>query len=156
MNPALVSGVPQPPAEIAISGSDLFVVSNDFVLGGVGKYTTAGVPINPALIPLPGIHPSGIAVSGADLLVPIGNTIAEYTVDGVLVNPTLISEGLDAPIGVTVAATPFAGTPGHSNCHGKSVSALARQYGGLNSAAAALGYADVSALQNAILAFCGG
>jgi hypothetical protein len=50
----------------------------------------------------------------------------------------------------------FAGTPGKANCHGQSVSALARQYGGLNSAAAALGYADVSALQNAIMAFCGG
>ena len=50
----------------------------------------------------------------------------------------------------------FAGTPGKANCHGQSVSALARQYGGLNSAAAALGYADVSALQNAIMGFCGG
>jgi hypothetical protein len=34
----------------------------------------------------------------------------------------------------------FAGTPAKANCHGQSVSALARQYGGLNSAAAALGY----------------
>ena len=50
----------------------------------------------------------------------------------------------------------FAGMPREANCHGQSVSALARQYGGLNSAAAALGYADVSALQNAIMAFCGG
>jgi hypothetical protein len=50
----------------------------------------------------------------------------------------------------------FAGTPGKSNCHGQSVSALARQYKGLNAAAAALGYADVSALQSAIMAFCGG
>jgi hypothetical protein len=50
----------------------------------------------------------------------------------------------------------FAGTPGKANCHGQSVSALARQYGGLNSAAAALGYADVSALQSAIMAFCEG
>jgi hypothetical protein len=50
----------------------------------------------------------------------------------------------------------FAGTPGKSNCHGQSVSALARQYGGLNSAAAALGYTDVSALQSAIMVFCGG
>jgi FG-GAP repeat len=49
----------------------------------------------------------------------------------------------------------FAGTPGKSNCHGQSVSALARQYKGLNAAAAALGYADVSALQGAIMAFCG-
>jgi hypothetical protein len=50
----------------------------------------------------------------------------------------------------------FAGTPGKSNCHGQSVSALAQQYKGLNAAAAALGYADVSALQSAITAFCGG
>jgi hypothetical protein len=50
----------------------------------------------------------------------------------------------------------FAGTPGKANCHGQSVSALARQYGGLNNAAAALGYSDVSALQSAIMAFCGG
>jgi YVTN family beta-propeller protein len=48
----------------------------------------------------------------------------------------------------------FAGTPGKANCHGKSVSALAQQYGGLNNAAAALGYPSVSALQNAIEAYC--
>jgi uncharacterized repeat protein (TIGR03803 family) len=48
----------------------------------------------------------------------------------------------------------FAGTPGKPNCHGKSVSALARQYGGLNGAAAALHYASAQALQDAIEAFC--
>jgi len=50
----------------------------------------------------------------------------------------------------------FAGKPGKANCHGQSVSALARQYGGLNNAAADLGYASVGALQNAIMTFCGG
>jgi hypothetical protein len=50
----------------------------------------------------------------------------------------------------------FAGTPGKANCHGKSVSALAKQYGGLNNAAAALGFDSVGALQGAILGFCGG
>lgn len=50
----------------------------------------------------------------------------------------------------------FAVTPGKANCHSKSVSPLAQQYGGLNSAAAALGHADVSALQNAMMAFCRG
>jgi len=53
-------------------------------------------------------------------------------------------------------ATPvFRGTPGKARCYGKSVSALARQYGGLNSSAAALGFPSVRALQNAILTFCG-
>jgi DNA-binding beta-propeller fold protein YncE len=57
--------------------------------------------------------------------------------------------------GIFIQPAPrFAGTPGKANCHGQSVSALARQYGGLNAGAAALGYSDVSALQNAIMAFC--
>ena len=49
----------------------------------------------------------------------------------------------------------FAGTPGKANCFGQSVTALQGQFGGLNAAAAALGFPSVGALQNAILAFCG-
>jgi hypothetical protein len=52
--------------------------------------------------------------------------------------------------------TVFAGTPGDPNWHGRSVSALARQYGGLPAAAAALGYASVTDLQTAIAGICGG
>jgi hypothetical protein len=48
----------------------------------------------------------------------------------------------------------FPGTPGKANCNGQRVSALARQFGGLNSAAAALGFASVPALQDAIMEFC--
>ena len=65
----------------------------------------------------------------------------------------------DGPVafGVFIQPAPrFAGTPRYSNCHGKSVSELARQYDGLNAAAAALGFSSVTALQNAILAFCEG
>jgi hypothetical protein len=50
----------------------------------------------------------------------------------------------------------FARSPGEVNCYGQSVSALARQYGGLNNGAAALGFDSVSALQNTIGEFCGG
>jgi YVTN family beta-propeller protein len=57
--------------------------------------------------------------------------------------------------GIFIQPAPkFAGTPGKANCYGQSVSALARQYGGLNNAAAALAYPSVSALQNAIDAYC--
>jgi hypothetical protein len=48
----------------------------------------------------------------------------------------------------------FAGTPRRANCHGKSVSALARQHGGLDAAAAALGFPSVQTLQDAIREFC--
>jgi FG-GAP repeat len=50
----------------------------------------------------------------------------------------------------------FAGTPGKANCDGQSVSALAKKYGGLNNAAAALDFPSVSALQNAIEVYCEG
>jgi hypothetical protein len=49
----------------------------------------------------------------------------------------------------------FAGQPGKANCHGKSVSALAQKYGGMASAATALGFPSVKALQDAIKAICG-
>jgi uncharacterized repeat protein (TIGR03803 family) len=50
----------------------------------------------------------------------------------------------------------FAGTPGKPNSFGQSVSALARQYGGLNTAANALDFPTVRALQKAIMDFCEG
>jgi YVTN family beta-propeller protein len=50
----------------------------------------------------------------------------------------------------------FAGTPGKSNCYGQSVSPLARQYGGLDAAAAALGFSSIRELKHAILEFCEG
>jgi hypothetical protein len=60
----------------------------------------------------------------------------------------------DGEVVITATAPVFAGTPGKANCHGKSVSALAQQYGGLNNAAAALGLDSVNALQEAIGDFC--
>lgn len=49
---------------------------------------------------------------------------------------------------------PRAGTPGRANCHGKSVSALAHQFGGLDAAASALGFSSAEALHDAFKAFC--
>lgn len=49
---------------------------------------------------------------------------------------------------------PRAGTPGRANCHGKSVSALAHQFRGLDAAASALGFSSVEALHDAFKAFC--
>jgi hypothetical protein len=50
---------------------------------------------------------------------------------------------------------PFAGTPGKANCHGASVSALAKQFGGIDNAAQTLGFDGVQSLQSAISTFCG-
>ena len=49
---------------------------------------------------------------------------------------------------------PRAGTPGRANCPGKSISALAHQFGDLDAAASALGFSSVAALQDAFKTFC--
>lgn len=49
---------------------------------------------------------------------------------------------------------PEAGTPGEANCHGQSVSAVARQFGGFAAAASGLGFSSVQELQNALKTFC--
>jgi hypothetical protein len=49
---------------------------------------------------------------------------------------------------------PDAGTPGQSHCHGDTVAALARQFGGLHTAASALGFSGVATLQDGLRTFC--
>jgi hypothetical protein len=85
---SLITGLDYP-RSIAISGSDLFVVSN----GTVGQYTTSGVPVNPALIT--GLSTAtGIAISGSDLFVmnsSYDGSIGEYTTSGATINAALIT-----------------------------------------------------------------
>lgn len=50
---------------------------------------------------------------------------------------------------------PEAGTPGQANCHGQTVSAMAREFSGIDVSASTLGYSSVDALQNGIGVFCG-
>jgi hypothetical protein len=50
---------------------------------------------------------------------------------------------------------PGAGTPLHANCHGKTVAAVARQFGGLEAAAATLGFSTVATLQEGLRTYCG-
>ena len=49
---------------------------------------------------------------------------------------------------------PNAGTPGRPNCHGQTISAMARQFGGIAHAAMSLGYFSVDALQQGVSVFC--
>lgn len=49
----------------------------------------------------------------------------------------------------------LAGTPGVKNCHGKTVSALAQDLGGIGHAASAFGFPSVDALQDFVRGFCG-
>lgn len=77
------------PINIAVSGSDLFVVN--FGSGTISEYTTSGSLVNASLIS--GLQdPQGIAISGSDLFITNQNgPIAEYTTSGATVNPSLIT-----------------------------------------------------------------
>ena len=55
---------------------------------------------------------------------------------------------------LTGESVPEAGTPGQADCHGKSISALAQQFGGSYSAAVTLGFSSVQALQDSFKLFC--
>ena len=49
---------------------------------------------------------------------------------------------------------PEAGIQGHANCHGTTVSALARQFGSFSAASVALGFSSVEATQDEVRGFC--
>jgi hypothetical protein len=49
---------------------------------------------------------------------------------------------------------PEAGTSGEANCLGKSIAAMAHEFGGIDSAASSLGFSSVLALQDGFTLFC--
>jgi hypothetical protein len=49
---------------------------------------------------------------------------------------------------------PRVGVPGKANCQGKTASALAHQFGGVDAAASTLGFSSVNELQDAFAGFC--
>jgi len=55
---------------------------------------------------------------------------------------------------LTGETVPQAGTPGQANCHGKSIAAMAHQFGGIDAAAVTLGFSSVQALQGAFTLYC--
>jgi YVTN family beta-propeller protein len=137
-------------------GTKVYVANSQQFASNVSVIATATNTVI-ATIPV-GEEPFGIAVTpnGSNIYVAsISRTVSVIDSATNTVSAT-IPVGFD-PIafGIFIQRAPrFAGTPGYSNCHGQSVSALARQYHGLDAAATALGFSSVKALQNAILAFC--
>jgi YVTN family beta-propeller protein len=113
-----------------------------------------------------GAQPMGVAVTPDGGKVYVANSfsntlsVIDTATDMVIGSPIAVGFGPTA-FGIFIKPASrlgprFAGTPGSPNCHGESVSALAQKYGGLAAAADALRFASVSALQDAIRAFCNG
>jgi hypothetical protein len=82
-------------------------------------------------------------------LAPDWLRIGTDIIDGATPVPTF-----NMAFSLTGATIPEAGTPGQANCHGKTVSGLAHQFGGMHAASLALGYSSVQSLQDSITLFC--
>lgn len=115
------------------------------VTGGVFLHISAPRPIVPPGTPFVGDLQAWIRNSD---LKPDWLRIGTDIIDG---SPSPTFSMTFSLAGETV---PEAGTPGEANCHGKSVSAVAKQFGGFDAAAAALGFSSVNALQDAWKTFC--
>jgi YVTN family beta-propeller protein len=149
------------PFGVAVSpeGSKVYVTNS----GSVSVIDTATNTVVDA-IPV-GSGPTGLALTPDGSKLYVADTLSNaVSVIDTATNTKLVPPipvGQD-PIAFGIFIQPvqpgpkFAGTPGSPNCHGKSVSALAQQFGGLARAADNLGFASVSALQDTIKAFCDG
>jgi YVTN family beta-propeller protein len=137
-------------------GSTVYV-SNDIgstvsAIATATNTVTFTIPVGPS--------PFGVSVTPDGDVVYVANggsntvSVIATATNTVTATVTVGSEPL--AFGIFIIRPSFAGTPHFSNCHGQSVAALARQYGGFSAATAALGFPGEKALQNAIRAFCGG
>jgi YVTN family beta-propeller protein len=147
------------PVGVAVSPNGSTVYVTNYVSNTVSVIDAATAMVS-ATIPV-GSGPLGVAVHPDSGAVYVADSQSN---DLSVIDPTTkvviatIPVGTD-PIGVGLpfqSSPRFAGTPGKADCHGQSVSALAKQFGGLNIAATELDYPSVSALQNAILGYCEG
>jgi YVTN family beta-propeller protein len=143
-----VTGSPIPvggsPFGVAVTpdGSKVYVAEGSE--GTVSVISTATNTVIGSPIPV-GSTPFGVAVTSNGSKVYVANggdgtvSVISTATNTVIRSPIPVGSEPFA-LGVFIQPPPrFAGTPGKANCYGKSVSALVRQYKGLNAAAAALG-----------------
>jgi hypothetical protein len=71
-----------------------------------------------------------------------------------IINNTTPPPTFNMTFSLTGNTVPDAGRPGQANCHGESISALAKQFGSLDAAASSLGFSSVQALQDSFTTFC--
>jgi hypothetical protein len=114
------------------------------VVGGQFLYLSAPKPIVPPGTPFMG-----------DLQAWIRNS--DLAPDWLRIGTDIIG-GTPAPtfnMTFSLVGATIAGTPGHAHCRGQSISGLSEDFGGdLEAAASALGFSNVKALHNAVVAFC--
>ena len=122
------------------------------VTGGDFLYLSAPRPIVPPGTPFPaGVTDLQAWIRNANLApdwLRIGTDIIG------IIPPATTAPTFNMTFSLAGDTVPDAGTPGQANCHGKTVSALARQFRGIDAAALALGASSVDDLQDSVRRFC--
>ncbi len=95
----------------------------------------------------------GVATNGVHLFFQTEfNSFTETDLTGFVISTNSVSE--NRVVDISLITFGASGVPGKPSCHGRTVSDLANQYGGIYNAAADLGYSSVAALKSAIDRFC--
>ena len=131
---------------IVLPAGHYFFRPEVLVTGGDFLYLSAPKPI---------VSPPGTVFAG-DLQAWIRNS--NLTPDWLRIGTDIIGGATPPTFNMTFSLTgetiPEAGSPGQANCQGKTVTALAHQFGGIDAAAAGLGFDSVSTLQVDVEVFC--
>jgi len=125
--------------EVLVNGGDFLYLSAPRPIVPPGTPFPAGVTDLQAWIRNANLNPDWLRI-GTDIIgiIPPATTAPTFNMTFSLAGDTV----------------PEAGTPGQANCHGKTISALARQFRGINAAALALGASSVNDLQDSVGRFC--
>ena len=125
--------------EVLVNGGDFLYLSAPRPIVPPGTPFPAGVTDLQAWIRNANLNPDWLRI-GTDIIgiIPPATTAPTFNMTFSLAGDTV----------------PEAGTPVQANCHGKTISALARQFRGINAAVLALGASSVNDLQDSVGRFC--
>jgi len=125
--------------EVLVNGGDFLYLSAPRPIVPPGTPFPAGVTDLQAWIRNANLNPDWLRI-GTDIIgiIPPATTAPTFNMTFSLAGDTV----------------PEAGTPGQANCHGKTISALARQFRGINAAVLALGASSVNDLEDSVGRFC--
>jgi len=131
---------------IVLPAGHYFFRPEVLVIGGDFLYLSAAKPI---------VSPGTLFAGDLQAWIRNSNLSPDWLRIGTdIINDTTPPPTFNMAFSLTGNTVPDAGTPGQANCHGKSISALAAQFGSIPAAASVLGFSSVEALEAAFRTYC--
>ena len=131
---------------IVLPAGHYFFRPEVLVIGGDFLYLSAAKPI---------VSPGTLFAGDLQAWIRNSNLSPDWLRIGTdIINDTTPPPTFNMAFSLTGNTVPDAGTPGQANCDGKSISALAAQFGSIPAAASVLGFSSVEALEAAFRTYC--